>query len=93
MTARVRLNFAAIYGGLVVVLVIAAFTAGVVGPWKIQPKPVTITHVVAPQTAAAVAAAWGKPDQVVDGAQISQGLAGTTCDVWRAKKAVLCFAP
>lgn len=90
---KVQLNFAAIYGGLIVVLVVAAFFAGLSGPWKVQPKPVTVTHTVAPNTAAEIVAAWGRPDQQVDGAQVSQGLSGTTCAVYQSRKAVLCYAP
>ena len=60
-------------------------------------KTVTITrtvHVGTPlsaMTAAAVAAAWGKPDSRVAGATVNANLAGTTCDIWQAKRAVLCF--
>jgi hypothetical protein len=47
----------------------------------------------APATGAALAAAWGTPDQSVAGAQISPSLKGLTCDVWQARKAILCIAP
>lgn len=93
LPVKVRLNFAAVYGGLGFVAVVAAFSAGVLGPWKVQPKPVTVTRTAAPATAAALVAAWGKPDTQVDGAQINQGLAGTTCAVYRSRKAVVCYAP
>jgi hypothetical protein len=93
LPTRVRLNFAAIYGTLIVVLVVAAFGAGVAGPWKVQPKAVTVTRTVAPAAGAALVAAWGTSDQTIDGAQVSQGLAGTTCAVYRSRKTVVCYAP
>ena len=60
-------------------------------------KTVTLTrtvHVGTPlsaMTAAAVATAWGKPDSQLAGATVNQNLAGTMCDIWQAKRAVLCF--
>lgn len=44
----------------------------------------TITHTVK------VEKAWGKPSQSVDGAQVSQALAGLTCDVYQSRKTVVC---
>jgi hypothetical protein len=33
---------------------------------------------------------WGKPDVVVDGGQVNPQLAGATCDVYDARKTVVC---
>jgi hypothetical protein len=84
-------GFPFVYGLLAVVLAVVAFAAGVEGPWKTIPKPVTVTRTVSPATARAVAVAWGKPDVTIPGAQVNRQLTGATCYVWNAKRAVLCF--
>jgi len=63
----------------------------------LQLHALTITRtkqvVHAPSSGAALAAAWGKPDTQVDGAQINPGLKGTTCAVYQTRKAIVCYAP
>jgi hypothetical protein len=86
-----RFGFPFVYAALVAILAVATFGAGVLGPWKAQPKPVTVTRTVAPATAKALVAAWGKPDSSVDGAQVNAQLAGLTCVVYQGRKAVLCY--
>jgi len=46
----------------------------------------------APSSGAALAAAWGKANQQVDGAQINPALKGLTCAVYQARKAILCYS-
>jgi len=90
---KVQFGFAYVYGVLAVVLAVVSFAAGVEGPWKATTKPVTVTRTVAPKDGAAVAALWGKPDTQVAGSSVNANLAGTTCDIWQSRKAVLCFQP
>jgi len=90
-TIKVQFGFAYVYGILAVALAVSAFAAGLLGPWKVQPRPVTVVRTVSPSSAAAVAKGWGQPDEQVAGASVNSAFAGLTCDLWTAKSAVLCF--
>lgn len=91
--AKAEYGFHAVYLALGLALAVAAFAAGIAGPWKVQPKPRVVETVKAPGTGAALVAKWGNPDQSVDGAQINAGLAGTRCAVYRSRKAIVCYVP
>lgn len=85
MTAKQRVElFYAALGAVVIAFGFAAgfFTHGL----DVQVKTKSVT--VAPKTVAALEAAWGKPDQTVDGAQL--GLKGATCDLYQSKGALIC---
>jgi len=87
----VEWRFIIIYGlGAVLVLVSGVYTG-----LQLHAPTITRTQQVvhAPSSGAALAAAWGKPDTQVDGAQINPGLKGTTCAVYQARKAIVCYAP
>ena len=81
--------------GITVLLIMAAWIGG--AAFGLLSHAPTFTHTVqvvhAPSSGAALAAAWGKPDQSVDGAQINAALKGTTCAVWRSRRAVVCYVP
>ena len=68
--------------------------SGVYTGLQLHAPTITRTRQVvhAPSSGAALAAAWGKPDTQVDGAQVNPALKGTTCDVYQARKAILCYA-
>lgn len=76
-------------------LVGAAFASGWAGGLMSHAPTLTRTVQVvhAPGTGAALVAAWGKPDQAVDGSQINAGLKGTTCAVYQSRRAIVCYAP
>lgn len=52
---------------------------------RVPPKA-ALSHMTAEQ----IIAALGKPDQTVDGAQVSSGLAGATCMVWQSRHLLIC---
>lgn len=68
---------------LYVALAIAVFAAGF-GAAMFGVKTRSVTHI------RKVEKQWGKPDASVDGGQINQGLAGLTCDVYKARRTVVC---
>ena len=63
---------------LVLVCMAAAFGGGLLA------HAPTISHIVK------VERSWGTPTQSVDGAQVSESLAGLRCDVYQARKTVVC---
>jgi hypothetical protein len=50
----------------------------------------TLAHAKTITRTVKVEKTWGAPTQSVDGAQVSQALAGLTCDVFQSRKTVVC---
>lgn len=82
-------------GLIYLALAALVFVAGGAASLGVRAKTVTrIQHVhatYAAGTPAEVVAAWGKPDSQVDGAQVNQALAGTTCAIYQSKRAIICY--
>jgi hypothetical protein len=81
-----------LYGAILV-----AFLAGLFGGYNVNGQHLVKVKVpVATKVQiggyADIVKALGKPDTVVDGAQVNSQLAGTKCAVYQAKKLVVCGA-
>jgi hypothetical protein len=87
----VRARLGLIYVALGVIAVGAAFAGGLLAHAPTITDVKTVQR--APSSGASLAAAWGRPDQVVAGGRISVHLKGLTCAVYQPRKAILCYAP
>lgn len=69
-----------------VILALLAFPAGFAANYGLRAHTYTRTRV----THLSVQQQYGKPSTSVDGAQVNSQLAGEVCDVYDAKRTVIC---
>lgn len=79
-----RIPHAARALGVTGLLIVAAFVSGFALNWTLRATVVHQTRTVH------VEKSWGNVTRTVDGASVSEALAGLTCDVYAGRKTVVC---